>query len=114
MTSFYSFLTSIFKTCEKHQRIFWIKSSLGSVAITVCNQKNVSKKYKNKKTTDRENKQSRTVKALSNFLQPLQENLTKKLCHRNIPTPEYDLEFQGAIQNLQKRALFVKFYQETP
>ena len=27
---------------------------------------------------------------------------------------EYNLEFQGCIQNLQKRALFVKFYPEMP
>ena len=26
--------------------------------------------------------------------------------------PEYNLEFQGSIQNLQKRALFMKFYPE--
>ena len=28
--------------------------------------------------------------------------------------PEYNLEFQGSIQNLQKRALFMKFYPEMP
>ena len=27
---------------------------------------------------------------------------------------EYNLEFQGSVQNLQKRALFMKFYPEMP
>ena len=27
---------------------------------------------------------------------------------------EYNLEFQGNVRNLQKRALFVKFYPEMP
>ena len=27
---------------------------------------------------------------------------------------KYNLEFQGSIQNLQKRALFMKFYPEMP
>ena len=28
--------------------------------------------------------------------------------------PEYNLEFQGNVQNLQKRPLFMKFYPEMP
>ena len=28
--------------------------------------------------------------------------------------PEYNLEFQGSVRNLQKRALFMNFYPEMP
>ena len=34
--------------------------------------------------------------------------------HKDIELSEYNLEFQGSIRNLQKRALFVKFYAEMP
>ena len=51
-------------------------------------------------------------KQLQKWTASIFNNITSKLMVGSLI--EYNLEFQGSVQNLQKRALFMKFYPEMP
>ena len=40
----------------------------------------------------------------------IEKGIRGQICH----STEYNFEFQGSVQNLWKRALFMKFYPEIP